>query len=48
VRWCQACGIVAVAIDAYERDQLDALGFHKGICPDCHDPRLLAGGRRAA
>lgn len=34
VRWCRACGCFAFAIDAYQRDQLDAVGFTT-ICPDC-------------
>jgi hypothetical protein len=42
--WCQVCGVVAFAIDAYEREQLDALGFHGGICPDCRGPRSRAHG----
>jgi hypothetical protein len=35
LRWCSGCGIVAPAIDAYQRAQLDAVGFRDGYCPDC-------------
>jgi hypothetical protein len=38
-RWCRRCGIVAVAIDAFQRDQLDAVGFTE-LCPDCEDGAL--------
>lgn len=34
VRWCNRCAIVAPAIDAYERQALDRIGFHDR-CPDC-------------
>jgi hypothetical protein len=35
VWWCGACGVVAVAVDAFQRAQLDRLGFVDGLCPDC-------------
>lgn len=34
LRWCDVCGIVAFAIDAYQRAALDAIGFVRR-CPDC-------------
>jgi hypothetical protein len=34
IRWCDRCGIVAFAIDGFQRAQLDALGF-TDLCPDC-------------
>jgi hypothetical protein len=34
VRWCRRCGTFAFAIDAYQRAQLDALGFTT-TCPNC-------------
>jgi hypothetical protein len=27
--------MVAVAVDDYQRDRLDGLGFRDGSCPDC-------------
>ncbi len=35
VRWCDWCHIVAPAVDAFQREQLDALGFLDGMCSDC-------------
>ena len=35
VRWCKPCGVVAYAADAFQRDQLDRLGFRDGLCPEC-------------
>jgi hypothetical protein len=35
LRWCSQCGIVAPAIDAFQRKQLDEIGFADGLCPDC-------------
>jgi hypothetical protein len=35
LRWCSGCGIVAPAIDAYQRARLDEVGFGDGYCPDC-------------
>ncbi len=37
LRWCSHCGIVAPAIDAYQRRELDRLGFTDGMCPDCRE-----------
>ena len=35
-RWCHRCRRFAYAIDEFERDQLDRLGFRNGGCaPDC-------------
>ena len=34
LRWCDACGIVAPAIDEFQRKQLDEVGFDR-LCPDC-------------
>ena len=39
VRFCALCGIVAFAIDDFERDQLDRLGFYSDVCPDCRAGR---------
>ncbi len=38
VRWCEWCGIVAYAIDHYQRSALDAVGFSGGLCPECKCP----------
>jgi len=35
VRWCRRCKRFAFAVDDYQREQLDALGFRDGLCPDC-------------
>jgi hypothetical protein len=35
VRWCRRCHCFAYAIDRYQCDQLDALGFRGGLCPSC-------------
>ena len=37
VRWCRSCGSFGFAIDRYQREQLDALGFRNGCCPDCRE-----------
>jgi hypothetical protein len=39
LRWCDKCGIVAPAVDDYQREQLDARGFvddgRRCLCPTC-------------
>jgi hypothetical protein len=35
LRWCGRCGLIAIAIDAFEREQLDRLGFTPRLCPGC-------------
>ena len=34
VRECELCGVIGFAVDDYERDLLDRLGF-RDLCPDC-------------
>jgi hypothetical protein len=38
LRWCVWCHAVAYAIDEWQCEQLDALGFTDGLCPDCKCP----------
>ena len=35
IRWCRTCGVFAYAIDQFQIDQLDRLGFRDGLCPAC-------------
>jgi hypothetical protein len=45
LRACDVCGVLAVAVDGYQRAQLDAVGFAVGCCPDC---RPDSGSNRVA
>jgi hypothetical protein len=36
-RWCRRCRCFAYAIDDFEREPLDRLGFRDGLCPDCRE-----------
>lgn len=40
VRWCDLCRCVGYAVDDWERDTLDALGWTawRHVCPDCAAP----------
>lgn len=38
VRWCDFCGMVAPAVDDYQRQALDRVGFTT-LCPDCEGER---------
>lgn len=42
LRWCRLCGVVAYAVDDWQRQQLDRDGF-TDVCPGC-----AAGWRAAA
>lgn len=42
LRWCRLCGLIAFAVDDWQRARLDRDGF-TDVCPDC-----AAGWRAAA